>query len=196
MLTMTRRLLLAGLVTLALAACESPVTVQRFPDITFTHVPPLGLNVSKVDIGSNVKPTMEAPYVGHLFPVPPEKAMRRWAEDRLAAKGVSGTARFTVVEAFVTETPLDVKGGLTGAFTKQQAVRYEATVAGMLEIVDDNGFRQAFASSRVSRTHTVREDATLNERDRVRFELIENLMKDFDNEMTRDIRSHVGGHLI
>jgi hypothetical protein len=194
---MTRRLLMAGLATLALAACETPVTVQTFPNITFAHFPALGLNASRLDIVSNVQPTLQAVQVGSQFPVPPEKAMHRWAQDRLVAKGVtSNVARFTIVDAMVTETPLPVEGGLAGAFKKQQAVRYQATVAAMIEIVDAQGFRQAFASSRVGRSQTLREDASLNERDRLRFDLIDALMKDFNNEMEQDIRSHISDFLM
>ena len=68
MLMMTRRLLMAGLATLALAACETPVTVQRFPDMTFAHYPALALNASRVDIVSNVQPTLQAVQVGSQFP--------------------------------------------------------------------------------------------------------------------------------
>lgn len=188
---------MAGLATLALAACETPVTVQRFPEMTFAHYPALGLNASRVDIVSNVQPTLQAVQVGSQFPVPPEKAMRRWAQDRLVAKGVTdNVARFTIVDATVTETPLAVEGGVSGAFKKQQAVRYQATVAAMIEIVDGQGFRHAFASSRVGRSQTLREDASLNERDRLRYDLIEALMKDFNNEMEQDIRSHVSDFLM
>lgn len=193
---MTRRLLMAGLAALALAACETPVSVQRFPEITFAHLPVLALDAGRVEIVSNVQPTLAVPHVGHLFPVPPERAMRRWAEDRLAARGAAGLARFTIVDAAVTEEALPRQGGVTGAFTKQQAVRYQAMVAGMVEIVDDQGFRKAFASSRVSRSQTLREDASLNERDRLRFELIEALMRDFNAEMEQDIRTHIGAYLM
>ena len=185
-----------GLATLALAACETPVTVQQFPEITFAQYPPLGLNAGRVEIVSSVQPTMQAVQAGAQFPVPPERAMRRWAEDRLVAKGVNGVARFTIVDATVSETPLAVEGGFRAAFRKQQAVRYEATVAGMIEIVDEQGFRRAFASSRVGRSQTLREDASLNERDRLRFDLIEALMRDFNNEMEQDIRTHISAFLM
>jgi len=183
---------MTGLVALALAACETPVTVQRFPEITFAHLPALGLNVGRVEIVSSVQPTMQAVQATSQFPVPPDKAMRRWAEDRLVAKGVTNVARFTIVDATVTETPLAIEGGVAGVFKKEQSVRYEATVAGMIEVVDDQGFRRAFASSRVGRSKTLREDASLNERDRLRFDLIEALMKDFNTEMEQDIRTHLG----
>lgn len=196
MLMITRRLMIAGLATLALAACETQVSVQRFPEITFAHMQKIGLNVARIEVKSEFHPTMQAPHIEHLMPVPPERAMRRWAEDRLQANGVTNVARFTIGDASVTETPLKVEGGLAGAFKKQQAARYEAAVAATIEIVDDRGFRRAFASSRVSRSQTLGEDATLNDRDRLWFELIDALMKDFNAEMEQDLRSHVGAFLM
>ena len=196
MLMMTRRLLIAGLATLALAACETAVPIQRFPEITFAHLPKVGLNVTKIEVASEFRPTLQAPHIEHLMPSSPDKAMRRWAEDRLQAKGVTNVARFTINEATVTEAPLAVESGFKGAFKKQQAARYEAKVAATIEIVDERGFRRAFASSRVSRSQTLGEDASLNDRDRLWFELVDALMKDFNAEMEQDLRSHVGAFLM
>lgn len=196
MLMMTRRFLVTGLATLALAACATQVSIQRFPEITFAHMPKIGLNAARVEVVSEFHPSLQPPHVEHLMPAPPEKAMRRWAEDRLEVRGVTNVARFTITDASVTETPLKVEGGLSGAFKKQQAVRYEATVAAMIEILDDRGFRRAFASSRVSRSQTLGEDASLNDRDRLWFDLVEALMKDFNAEMEQDLRSHVGAFLM
>lgn len=196
MLMMTRRFLMAGLATLALAACETAVPIQRFPEITFAHLPKIGLNAARIEVVSEFHPTLQTPHIEHLMPASPEKAMRRWAEDRLVAKGVTNVARFTITDASVTEMPLAVEGGLKGAFKKQQAARYEAQVAGTIEIVDDRGFRRAFASSRVSRSQTLGEEASLNDRDRLWFNLVDALMKDFNAEMEQDIRSHVGAFLM
>ncbi len=196
MMTFPRRLLLLVLAGLALAACETPVAVQRLPEITFNHLPKTGLNVAELKVISEFKPTLQPPNIEHLMATPPESVMRRWAEERLDARGVSNNARFTVVDAQVKESPLKVESGVTGAFKIQQSLRYDATVAGMLEIFDDRGFRRTFASARVSRSRTAPEDASINERERVWFELIEALMRDFDAEMEKNIRAHAGAFVM
>ncbi len=147
-------------------------------------------------MANEFKPTFQEPNIEHLMPVPPATVMQHWAEQRLEARGVNNVAKFTIVDAQVKATPLKVDTGITGAFKLQQAVRYDASVAGMLEIVDDRGFRRAFASARVSRSRTLPEDASLNEREKVWFELTEALMRDFDAEMEQNIRAHVGGFVM
>jgi hypothetical protein len=138
---------------------------------------------------------MKAPHVEHLFPTPPQTALERWAADRLDAAGRHGIARFVIKDARGTATPLAIDKGFAGAFKKEQSVRYEASVEAVLEIVDERGFRKGFASARVSRTRTLGEDATLNERDKVWFELTEAMMADFNAEMEKNVRQYLGGFL-
>lgn len=186
-------MILAGL---AIAACETSVTVQHLPEITFAHLPKIGLNAASLEIVSQYKAPLREPNVEHLFQTPPETALRRWATDRLAVQGVVNFARFTITDAAVTEAPLEIDTGIKGVFTTEQSVRYNATVAGTLEILDDKGFRLAFASARVSRSRTLAEDASLNLRERMWFDLIEALMRDFDSEMEKNIRGHVGAYVM
>jgi hypothetical protein len=179
-----------------LAACETPVQVERFPELTYDHLTSFQLNTLTVQVKSDYTPPLAPPNVDHLFPTPPKKAMERWGVDRLKAAGSQGSARFTIIDASIIETKLKLEPGITGALTKQQAFRYDATVEGSLEVMDSRGFRKGFASARVRRSRTVREDATLNDRDRIWFNLVEDLMRDFNAEIEKNIRQHLGGHLM
>ena len=137
---------------------------------------------------------MKAPHVEHLFPTPPQTALERWAADRLEAAGRQGIARFVI------QTPghgdaARLRQGARRAFTKEQSVRYEASVEAFLEIVDERGFRKGFSSARASRTRTMPEDATLNERDKAWFELTEAVMQDFNAEIEKNVRQYLGGFL-
>jgi hypothetical protein len=66
-------------------------------------------------------------------------------------------------------------------------VRIEAT----LEVFDALAKRRGFASANAVRSTTIREDATLNERDKAWFKLIEEVMNVFDLEMKRNIKRHL-----
>ena len=179
-----------------LAACETPPPVDKLPELTYTHLGPFSFNAGAMQVVTGYIPPMKAPNVDHLLPTPPLKALKRWAGDRLFVGGGKGLVRFTIANAAVTETALKVKKGLQGAFHKEQSERYDAIIEASLEMLDDRGFRLGFASARVSRSTTVREGATLNERRRVQFELIENLMKDFNAEIERNIRQYLGKWLL
>ncbi len=96
----------------------------------------------------------------------------------------------------MTETRLKVDKSFTGAFTKQQTRRYDAAVEVSLEILDDKGFRKAFANARVMRSRTLREDATINDRERMWFDLTEALMRDFNAELEKNIRQYLSGYLL
>lgn len=192
---MIRRYLVCVLV-MFLAACETPVAPQTLPELTYGHLSKFTLDVAGIEVTTKYVPPMKAPNVEHLFATPPGKALRRWAADRLKAGGRRGTARFLIIDAAVTDTPLKVDKSFTGAFTKQQSRRYEATVEASLEILDDKGFRKGFASARVSRSRTLREDATINARERMWFDLTEALMNDFNAELEKNIRQYLGGYLL
>jgi hypothetical protein len=167
---------------LGLTACETPPPVQKLPELTFAHLGPLNLNVARIDVVSYYRPPLQAPNVEHLFPTPPLKAVRRWAGDRLKAVGKSGTAKLIIRKASAVETPLEMKKGLKAAFTKQQSYRYDLDLEATLEL--PGGGR---ATARSTRFTTVREDASINERNRIWLDLTENLIRDFDREMKKNL---------
>ncbi len=190
-----KRGLVALLVVVAVAACETPPPGQELPELTYGHLGKFRLNVGEVRVVFQYAPPMKPPNVEHLSSTPPEKALRRWAADRLLAEGTTGAARFVIIDAAVTETLLELEEGVSALFTTQQAVRYQAHAEAVLEILDARGYRTGYANARVSRTRTMAEDATLNERDRLWFELTEALLNDFNTEIEKNIRQFLGGHL-
>ncbi len=192
---MVRRCLVFLLVVF-LAACETPVVTQTLPELTYGHLSTFTLDVADIAVTAKYVPPMQAPNVDHLFPTPPGKALRRWAADRVRAGGRRGRARFVILDAAVTETALKLDKSFTGAFTKQQSERYDATVEVSLEILDDKGFRKGFANARVMRSRTLGEDATINDRERMWFDLTDALMRDFNAELEKNIRQYLGGYLL
>ena len=185
-----------SLLVVFLAACETPVVTQTLPELTYGHLSTFTLDVAAIAVKAKYLPPMKAPNVDHLFPTPPAKALRRWAADRLKAGGRRGSARFVIIDAQVKEVPLKLDKSFTGAFTKQQSRRYEATVEVSLEILDDRGFRKGFANARVMRSRTLGEDASINDRERMWFDLTEALMRDFNAELEKNIRQYLGGYLM
>lgn len=176
---------LAGLA--AIAACETPAPASKLPELTFAHLPTLRIPVQRIEVVNRYVAPMRAPNVEHLFPVPPARAMERWAADRLKADGGRGVARFAIAEASVKETKLPRDESMRGYFTKQQTERYDARVDATLEIQDAVGAMKGVANAHATRSVSVREDASLNERERTKFDLVEGLMKDFDAEIERSI---------
>jgi hypothetical protein len=176
--------------SLGLAACETPVQTQMLPGLTFAHLAPIKLDVAKIDVVVRYQPNLRAPNVEHLFPTPPSKALKQWVKDRLRAVGGSGVARLVIINASAVETPLAQKKGFTATFTKQQSQRYDATVEARLEISSSLG--RGTTSAHATRFTTVREDITINKRERIWFDLTEALARDFDAAMEKNMRQHLG----
>ncbi len=178
-----------------LAACESPPARPTFPDIRFTGEPPIRLAVGGVDVQNNVKPSFQPPHVEHLFPVPPARAMENWAHDRLVAAGGGARARFVIDDASVVEVELKKKEeGISGAFTTEPAQRYDANVAATLQIIDDHGMVVRTVSVKASRSQSVLEGITPNDREKTWYALTTALMADFDQQMSQEISAHFGGY--
>ena len=186
---------LVFLAIVILAACSNePQKTLSVP--TFAHQPPIKLNIASIDVISTYTAPGMPPNVEHEFFTPPEETLKRWAGDRLRALGRTGNARYTVINAAVTEKPLPKTEGLAGVFKKEPSERYTATVEAQLEIFDNTGRRLQLASARATRSRSLQEGATQQERELMWSELIEALMKDFDKEMERAIRQYAGPWLL
>lgn len=177
----------------ALTGCQTPPPHQRLPQLTYGHLGTLRLDVARVEIVDEYQEPLRPPNVDHLFSTPPEQAMRRWANDRLSATGTPGRfARFVIQDAKVIETQLPRTPGLAGHFTTDQTQRYDLTLSAAIEIREERGnFRDGYATASASRSRTVREDITVNEREKIWFEMLETAMNDLNAELERQIRGNL-----
>lgn len=182
-------ILAAGLLVL-LAGCSTPPPRPTFPDIRFTNEPPIRLDVAGIDVRDDYQPPLRSPNVDHLFPVPPARAAENWARDRLKATGTSGRAVFILRNASVIETDLAVKQGITGFLTTQPAQRYDMTLQATVEIVDNQGLPVRTANVTATRSQSVLQGITPNQRDRIWYDITKALMADFDRQMTAEIRTN------
>jgi hypothetical protein len=185
--------LILAFLSLSLGGCETPVQRQKLPELTFAHLQPFKLNVARIEVVSQYRPPLKAPNVEHLFPTPPLKAMKQWAKDRLRAVGRSGTAKLIITTASAIETALPVQTGLKATFTKQQTQRYDLTVEARLEVSSPQG--HGTTTAHATRFSTVREDASINAREKIWFDLTEALVRDFDKAMEKNMRQHLRGWL-
>ncbi|HEX2113817.1 MAG TPA: hypothetical protein VHM01_05385 [Alphaproteobacteria bacterium] len=187
-----------AVLAVVLAGCQTTPPAARFPDLTYGHLGIMRFDVERVEIASEYQPPLRAPNVDHLFPTPPERVMRRWAQDRLAANGTPGRfVRFVILDAKVIETNLPRTTGLTGAFTKDQSQRYDLTLSAAIEVREDRGnFRTGYATASTSRSRTVREDITVNDREKVWFEMLEQAMNELNAELDRQVKANMTRFLV
>ena len=186
--------LLFALVAPLLGACTKPLVVE-FPELTFRHKTPVRLAVGSVQVINEFRMPFAAPNVEHKMPVAPGPAAERWAQDVLQALGGADRLVMVISDASVTEIPLEVKKGIKGVFTTDQAERYESRIAVRLEIRTPENKRRAVAEAFATRSTTIAENATLADREALWYGLTEDLMDDLDAAIRSKITAHLGEFL-
>ncbi|MBF0335920.1 MAG: hypothetical protein HQL40_20160 [Alphaproteobacteria bacterium] len=179
----TRRLFIGLALAFSLAGCQTPSPTQKLPQMTFQHLPVWRLDVGQVMIQSDFKSPMRAPHIEHLAPVSPEEAVRRWAAARLQPVGLDGAVRVVVRDARLTETPLQVTQGVKGAFTKDQAARFDVVLDVAVQVIDQRQMPVAEAVAQAARNRSIPEGTTLNDRDRILYEMVEGAMMDLNAQL-------------
>lgn len=185
------RVVMALACVLALAACENKPPVQRLPEISFADKVPFRLDVGQLEIVPEYVSPGKRPNIEHLMPVSPEAATVRWAQDRLKPIGRSGYARVIIRDAKVVEVPLKVDKSFSGMFKDEQSERYDGSLDVAVQILDERHMPVADVVARATRTKTVPEGATMNERDRVLYEISESMIRDVDAQMDGLIRTYL-----
>jgi len=194
-LSLGRRWVAAAILAGMLAACQSEPPRPRYPEITFTELAPMRLDVARIDVVNEYVPPLKPPNIEQEFPVNIAAVAERWAHDRLRAVGSTGSARVVIKDASAVETDLRKTPGLKGMFTTDQASRFTSRVAMAVEVRNDHGFKDAAAEASATRTRTLPENATLNDRDQLFFDMTEAMMRDVDAELEKNIRAYMGRFL-
>jgi hypothetical protein len=170
-----------------LSSCDTPPHRDPFPQLTYQHLGPINLDVAKIVIVDAYQPPMTAPHVDQDFPTPPATAARQWAQDRLKAVGSDGVAKFTVIDGSAVDVPLPRTTGLDGVVTQDQSNRYDVTVTVRLEVENRMGNHRGSITANAKRSESVPEDMTLNEREKLWFEMTDQVMKQLNTELEKQI---------
>ena len=124
------------LVPLVLAACGG--SPPAYPTLRYDYLPPIRLNVARIEVRQDYVPSGVAPDVSPLDPAQPVDALRQMAADRLRPFGAAGRAVFVIQNASLIESG----DTITGTF----AVR--------LDIYTSANNRVGYAEARVARVHS------------------------------------------
>ena len=179
------------LAVVLLSACANNGEVaetRRFTEPRFNNLPPIELNVSKIEIVSEFTPSFTRPNVEHLFPVSIETAARIWAADRLEATDFSSNriAEFIIKDASVTEE--EVKA--SQLFYKD-SLKYRATLSVVLKISSDNGQSSAQTSIEAWRELTMPIDTSIENKEKYWNEMVQKLFEEFNSRMEQNINQYL-----
>jgi hypothetical protein len=174
-----------------LVACDTPPRREAFPQLTYDYLPPIRLDVARIEIVDAYRAPVTDAHVERDFPTPPATAARQWASDRLKAVGADGVARFIIEDASVVDVPLPRTTGLAGMLTQDQSDRYDATVTVRLEVENRMGSRRGAITATAKRSDTAAEDMTLNRREKLWFDMTDQLLRQLNAELEAQINTHL-----
>lgn len=156
--------------------------------------PRLALDVLRIETATEYKAPRAAPHVDHLFPTPPEQAIRQWAKSEFKAVGRDRLALLVIRDASVVEVPLEKPGGIRSWFTVDQSERYDAVIDVQIEIRSERG-REAYASAQVKRSRTVPEDITEDGRRAVWAAMTDDLLNDLSGQLETAMRRYLADYI-
>jgi len=186
---------LALLMTVMLVGCAKAPPNPTYPEVTFSHLNPLRLDVGEIKVVNEFVPPLKLPHVEHELPVKIDQSVRNWVRDRLVAVGTSGSvATVTIKDASAVEKPLPKTSGLKAIVTKDQSELYEFHVLVEVKITEISG-SSGFVTAEATRSKSVPEGITLNQREKAYYIQVEALMRAFDQEMEKNIRTFLGPYL-
>jgi hypothetical protein len=187
-----RRFCLLG--SLALAGCAIDPDRHEFPEITYAHLPAFELDVAQIEIHNDYS-SGDADDIAGAFPEPPARVAAQWAKDRLRAVGQRGQATYSVVSARSTRTPLPRSEGVQAVLTTDQSDRYDLNVKVTLEVGNPLLQRTGSVTAEAGRSQTVAENMTLNQREIVLFNLLDQTMRDLNSQLEQLIPQYLGAFL-
>lgn len=186
----------ALLAILATAACETPPPQQRLPELSFANQAPYRLNVGRIEVVSEFQSPNRPPHIENQVPLSPEAAVKRWVQQRLAPMGTAGALRVTIKDARVVEKSLQMDKSVTGFFKKEQSELYDAHLQLVIQVLDERNQPTAEIHARSARSRSVAEGTTLNDRDRIWYEMVEDMILDLNRQLDGLIPQYLGQYLM
>jgi len=184
-----RLLLVVGL----LCACTSDYETFEPPPLDYSDREPLELAVERVTVDSVYRPAGAPPYVDHVMPVSPEAATRALLTRRLQAVGGADRLQGVILEASVQEEALEPVAGVRGYLTTEPAARLQGRIKVRIDRLDAAGMVTGSVSTAVERTRAVPEGVGYAERERIGYELVQDLVDDLDAGLSANIRESFAG---
>ena len=180
--------------SLLLAACANEPNTAPFR-INYGNLGKITLNVGSIYVvDRSGGPLLQPPYVDAQFRPSVIEAIHRWEADRLQSGGNSGQADFIIKEGNVVQETLPVKSGMSEWFTREQGIKYTAHAA--VEIDAKGPTAYGLASAEATRSITVMEDPSDEEKQKAWHTLLDGLMADLNQNLEQSIRAHLQSFIV
>lgn len=184
-----------AMAALGLAGCRTPSPRSGVPELTFTHLAPIPMQVARLEVDNRYIPPPDIPTIEAAAPIAPADAIRRWAERRIQPVGANGRALVIIHDAMLANILLARTTGLSGMLTNDQSDQYQVRID--VEVMAEGLPYTTPVAARafVDRSRTVSEDVTLQQRDEVAYRLVEEALIAINTELERQILAGFGPYL-
>ncbi|MDF1721951.1 MAG: hypothetical protein P1U65_14865 [Minwuia sp.] len=194
---LSRRHLLATAPALFLLGCDSMAILPdgpRVPEISFRHLPAIKFAVATIEVEQTFVPSAQPPHIEQQLPVTPAQVARNWSRDRLQAAGTEGIARVNIIDASVRDVALKTDTSVTGLLKTQQESRLEGRVEIRIDITNPKG--TGFTTAIATRSQTLPEGLTLDQREQMQIDFVEALGQDMNRRLETEIRFNLTSFVI
>jgi hypothetical protein len=164
-----------------LAACGGDDEPGRqkgrdFPPLRYGYLPPLRLNVRRIDMADGFVPPSGDDEIGGASPASPGETLFAMARDRLKPVGANGQGVFQLQTASITRR----RDALNGVL----AVR--------LDVRNDDGGETGYAEARV----TASRNGSIGDRRAAAYDILKSMMDDMNVELEFQIRRQLRSWLL
>jgi len=184
-------LAVVGLLVSFLYACTNASVLESDFVLSFHNVKPYLVDVDSIEIVDQYKSPFSDPYVEHLSPITPVKAVREWVGVRFRSAGEEGRLRVTIANASIVGKSLDTNKDFKALFISEQGAELTGTLSVTIEILDAQEVSLAHVVVYSSASKTLAEDASLVDRDHAIFSVTKSLVEVLDVEASIQIDQYL-----
>lgn len=179
-----------------LSACSTDFSKEGkpMPELTYSHVEPLGLQVADIDIVNMAQHNPVSGDVSSNFPTAPDEALSRYAQNRLQPVGDGGKLNFVIERASVLRRDIVSEGMFEKLMHVDGREEYTVQMVIRLEVLSSLGFRSAQSTLSIEKSLIQSAGLTLAEREREWLELLDSMMVDVDQAVTASLQNSL--HLV
>lgn len=179
--------------TAVMASCQSTPAPPPLPEMSFTRYQPIHLDVANVDIIEEYKSPAREPHVEHLLSLSPAEAMRIWVKDRLKGSGANKSLQIIIKDASVIRHDADTQDQLFGPAPNR---RYDARIEVDMRIYGTDAMSEANVNVIANQTITMSDATSLDERNRIFYRMIYDLMESANAELEKQIFTYFHKYIL
>lgn len=187
---MRRALVLAWLF---LAGCTVGIEPPERPYTS--SLPPLVLAVEELQFDNRAAPPTTGQFIDRRRSQELAERAVRFLRSRIQAGGGSGVARIVVERAELVERPREKTGGVLGPFVREADRILDGALAVRISVEDWGGVERGFARAEVARMRPILENTDVASRDAVARRLVEDLIAQLDEALTRSVEENLATFL-